>query len=240
MAIEDGGVVETATKTIPILLQTVDLVMYPEGGELVAGLPNRVYLEAKTPAKKPADIAGAVVDRRGNVVANFRTEHEGRGRFTFVPKADEKYKLEIDEPAFVYDVRAGRPVGAERIAAWEVALSRGRPQLFALLPYRVTALDAEAPEEARLGEAVPLHVAVSVEPGKAAYHVVHVDVFAPGSEKPHRQYSQNIDCPGGEGQATIPLALNDPEGLWRLEFKDAATGARTVREVRVSGRPAGA
>ncbi len=62
-AIEDGGVVETAAKTIPILLQTVDLTMYPEGGELVAGLPNRVYLAALTPAQKPADIAGEIVDR---------------------------------------------------------------------------------------------------------------------------------------------------------------------------------
>ena len=40
--------------------------------------------------------------------------------------------------------------------------------------------------------------------------------------------------------ATIPLALNDPEGVWRLEFKDAATGTRTESEVRVSDRPAGA
>jgi len=60
--IEDGGIVETASKTIPILLQTVDLQMYPEGGDLVAGLPARVYFEARTPAKKPADIAGVVVD----------------------------------------------------------------------------------------------------------------------------------------------------------------------------------
>ncbi len=52
LAIEDGGVVETASKTIPILLQTVDLTLYPEGGELVAGLPNRVYFEAFTPAQQ--------------------------------------------------------------------------------------------------------------------------------------------------------------------------------------------
>lgn len=98
-AIEDGGVVETAAKTIPILLQTVDLTMYPEGGELVAGLPNRIYLAALTPAQKPADIAGTIVDASGKDVAEFRTEHEGRGRFLFTPKADEKYTLKISEPA---------------------------------------------------------------------------------------------------------------------------------------------
>ncbi|MBW3542863.1 MAG: A-macroglobulin complement component, partial [Planctomycetes bacterium] len=97
--IEDGGVVETAAKTIPILLQTVDLAMYPEGGDLVAGLPNRVYIEARTPAQKPADIAGVVVDGEGRQVGKFRTQHEGRGRFGFTPEAGGKYALRITEPS---------------------------------------------------------------------------------------------------------------------------------------------
>jgi uncharacterized protein YfaS (alpha-2-macroglobulin family) len=99
LAIEDGGVLETASKTIPILLQTVDLALYPEGGELVAGLPNRVYFEAFTPAKKPADLAGLIVDQDGAEVARFRSEHEGRGRFELTPKAGGKYALKITEPS---------------------------------------------------------------------------------------------------------------------------------------------
>ena len=97
--IEDGGVVETASKTIPILLQTVDLSIYPEGGDLVAGLANRVYIQALTPAKQPADLSGVVVDGRGTEVAKFATEHEGRGRFSFTPLKGEKYTLKIDKPA---------------------------------------------------------------------------------------------------------------------------------------------
>ncbi|NQT39200.1 MAG: A-macroglobulin complement component, partial [Planctomycetes bacterium] len=99
MVIEDGGIVETASKTIPILLQTVDLTAYPEGGDLVAGLPNRVYFEAFTPAKKPADMTGVVVDDRGRQVAEFRSEHEGRGRFEFIPRPSRKYSLKITKPA---------------------------------------------------------------------------------------------------------------------------------------------
>ncbi len=104
LVIEDGGVVETASKTIPILLQTVDLTMYPEGGDLVAGLPNRVYIEAFTPAKKPADLAGVIRDDEGNEVADFRTEHEGRGRFGFTPEEGKKYTLAITEPAGIKTV----------------------------------------------------------------------------------------------------------------------------------------
>jgi hypothetical protein len=99
-AIEDGGVVETAAKTIPILLQTLDLAMYPEGGELVAGLPSRIYFEAKTPAQKPADLSGAIIDQStGKEVASVRSEHEGRGRFELTPKAGVKYALRINEPS---------------------------------------------------------------------------------------------------------------------------------------------
>jgi len=99
LTVEDGGVVETATKTIPILLQTVDLEIYPEGGELVAGLPARVYIEARTPFAKPADISGVIVDGQGAEAAVFRTVHEGRGRATFTPRAGAKYTLKISEPS---------------------------------------------------------------------------------------------------------------------------------------------
>jgi len=99
MIIQDGGTVETATKTIPILLQTVDLSLYPEGGDLIAGLTNRVYVEGRTPAKKPADMAGYITDAEGKEVAAFRTEHEGRGRFSFVPHKGQSYVLHLTEPA---------------------------------------------------------------------------------------------------------------------------------------------
>jgi uncharacterized protein YfaS (alpha-2-macroglobulin family) len=98
-AIEDGGVVETAAKTIPILLQTLDLSLHPEGGDLVAGVASRIYFEARTPAQKPADIAGVVVDGKGAVVARFRSEHEGRGRFDIIPEAGGRYTLRVEQPS---------------------------------------------------------------------------------------------------------------------------------------------
>lgn len=100
LVIEDGGVVETAAKTIPILLQTVDLSLYPEGGELVAGYKNRVYFQAKQPNGKPADLSGKVYIEGETVqaCAEFSSQHEGRGKFEFVPEANKEYYLSISEP----------------------------------------------------------------------------------------------------------------------------------------------
>ncbi|QDU96503.1 MG2 domain-containing protein [Lignipirellula cremea] len=132
LVIEDGGVVETASKTIPILLQTVDLNLYPEGGDLVAGLPSRVYFEAFTPAKKPADLAGVVVDSQGATVAEFRSEHEGRGRFELTPKTGETYSLKITEPRGIrttYALPAIQPTGAVLRTAEDVAQNKVRLQV---------------------------------------------------------------------------------------------------------------
>src|SRR5581483_8096674 len=88
LAITDGGVVETISKTIPILVKTLDVALYPEGGDLVAGLANRVYFEARTPNQKPADIVAKLVDSHGDCdeSVTINTDHEGRGRFTFTPR----------------------------------------------------------------------------------------------------------------------------------------------------------
>ena len=100
LAIEDGGVLETASKTIPILMQTVDLQIFPEGGELVSGFKNRVYIQAKQPNGKPADLAGKIICESDNSTAgSFKTEHEGRGRFEFSPERGKKYYLTIDQPS---------------------------------------------------------------------------------------------------------------------------------------------
>jgi hypothetical protein len=101
LVIEDGGVVETASKTIPILLQTVDMQIYPEGGDLIAGYKNRVYIQANQPDGKPADLVGKIVSTTGahtDIVGDFHTEHEGRGRFEFTPLAHRHYSLRISKP----------------------------------------------------------------------------------------------------------------------------------------------
>jgi hypothetical protein len=97
-AIEDGGVIETASKSIPILVSKVDLRAYPEGGDLVPGVENRVYIEAIAPNGRPADVTVQLLDSKNNALVTAKTEHEGRGRFVFTPGKNESYTLQVIEP----------------------------------------------------------------------------------------------------------------------------------------------
>jgi alpha-2-macroglobulin-like protein len=99
--IDDGGIVETELKPFVVPTGKVLVQALPEGGELVAGVPNTVYFECTDPLGRPIDGQGEVVDARGRQVAKFRTLHQGRARLAFTPSRDVSYSLRLaghDEP----------------------------------------------------------------------------------------------------------------------------------------------
>ncbi len=96
---DDGGVTESIQKRIPILMKTLSVSVFPEGGDLVEGLPGRVYFSALNALGKPADVEGRVVDDEGTQVATFKSVHDGMGRFELTPGAGRSYHVEITRPA---------------------------------------------------------------------------------------------------------------------------------------------
>jgi FHA domain-containing protein/A-macroglobulin complement component/alpha-2-macroglobulin family protein/MG2 domain-containing protein len=105
VTVQDGGVSEPVARVIPIARQRLGIAFYPEGGDLVVGLPGRVYVEARTPRGRPVDVAGRVLDSSGAVVARFRTEHEGRGSMALLPaRSGRAYIALVDEPAGVAEI----------------------------------------------------------------------------------------------------------------------------------------
>ncbi|MEJ7596541.1 MAG: MG2 domain-containing protein [Kofleriaceae bacterium] len=112
--VEDGGVTESIQKRIPIVMKTLQLAVFPEGGDLVDNVPGRIYFMAKTMIGKPADIQGKVLDERGQVVAELASLHDGMGRFELTPQPDRKYRIEITKPAGItakFDIPASKPGG---------------------------------------------------------------------------------------------------------------------------------
>ncbi|MCL4201090.1 MAG: hypothetical protein KJ000_01255 [Pirellulaceae bacterium] len=95
----DGETSEILSEAIPIQLGTFAVDFFPESGDLVAGVENRVYFRARNPQGKAVHVAGRVVDDGGRLQAEVRTERDGRGVFSLVPQADASYRLQIDTPA---------------------------------------------------------------------------------------------------------------------------------------------
>jgi hypothetical protein len=104
--IDDGGVVETIVRSIPIVLKKVNVEFFPEGGDLVANLPNRIYFQARTPLGKPAQIKGTLLENGVPLPVAVETlsdddrpgVNQGNGVFSFTPRAGRQYELRIDSP----------------------------------------------------------------------------------------------------------------------------------------------
>jgi len=80
----------------------VRVEFFPEGGELVAELENRVYFTARDGSGEPVSMRGLVVDADDRGIAMVESTFEGRGAFSFVPQDGGEYRLrmlsEDDEP----------------------------------------------------------------------------------------------------------------------------------------------
>ena len=99
--VEDGGVTESISRRVPIVLKKINLALYPEGGDLIEGLPGRVYFAATNTLGKPADVKGRLVDDQGHEVARLESVRDGRGRFAFTPARGRSYHVEITAPVGV-------------------------------------------------------------------------------------------------------------------------------------------
>eukprot|EP01105_Mastigella_eilhardi_P006189 TRINITY_DN1779_c0_g1_i1.p1 TRINITY_DN1779_c0_g1~~TRINITY_DN1779_c0_g1_i1.p1 ORF type:complete len:1158 (-),score=248.27 TRINITY_DN1779_c0_g1_i1:108-3185(-) len=101
VVVDDKGTIESKGKALPLVLRRLDVALYPEGGDLAPGLPNRVYFEARTLSGLPVEIVADLVDAASlkPVVLNILGKHEGRGSFVFTPADGAAYELIIKKPA---------------------------------------------------------------------------------------------------------------------------------------------
>jgi len=93
--VDEGGVSESISRSLPIVLSEVDLDFFPEGGDLVQGLPARVYFAATNRHGEPADVEGIVEDDDGRIVAELSSVHDGMGRFAFTPHPGRRYQATL-------------------------------------------------------------------------------------------------------------------------------------------------
>jgi len=104
----EGSAVESVSKSIPIIYWNILVETYPEGGVLVPGHKNRVFVLARDPnTMEPVDITAEIIEQdsdredcQGAAVAPFMTYHEGRGvSGSFLVKEQKFYKFCVISPA---------------------------------------------------------------------------------------------------------------------------------------------
>jgi hypothetical protein len=122
--VQGGPLPEKVVEKVPVVARAasasaVAVQFFPEGGDLVAGLPARVYFQAQGAQGQPAAVEGVVVDRQGREAARLPTagargnlaQRLGVGVFTLKPAAGESYVLRLTSPK-----GADQPLPAVRAA----------------------------------------------------------------------------------------------------------------------------
>ena len=73
----------------------LQLVFFPEGGDLINGVENRIAFKATDSYGYPITIKGQIETEDGLKVADIATEHDGMGVFEFQPTVGKKYSAAI-------------------------------------------------------------------------------------------------------------------------------------------------
>ncbi len=66
------------------------LSFFPEGGDLIAGVNNKVAFKATDQYGRPVKIKGEIRNDSGEVIDQLKVIHDGMGYFYLIPKEGEK------------------------------------------------------------------------------------------------------------------------------------------------------
>ncbi|MGN6264414.1 MAG: hypothetical protein ACTHM5_02020 [Ginsengibacter sp.] len=73
----------------------IQFKVFPEGGNLVAGLQNRVAFKAVNRDGRPEEVSGTLL-KNGAPILSFKTIHAGMGSFLFTPEKNATYRIKLE------------------------------------------------------------------------------------------------------------------------------------------------
>ena len=98
VVVRAGGIAESISRSIPIVLNKINIQFLPEGGNWVQNVNSRVAFKALNEFGRGADVTGSIVDETNKVVARFESFHMGMGAFRLKPAPEAKYFARIESP----------------------------------------------------------------------------------------------------------------------------------------------
>ncbi len=101
--IHDGIKDEKIVKTVPVVPPSWQAEFYPEGGNFVAGVPNRIYCRISSPRINPARVQAQLLNKKGKLIQKVELLSPQSckecqlftGKFTLIPQKRNFYKLRV-------------------------------------------------------------------------------------------------------------------------------------------------
>jgi len=157
---------------------------------------------------------------------NISLAHRGIGGTEKVDNSvfekTEQVNLEFDRPVHVYDQRAGKSLG--QMESHSMNLDAWSAPVLVLTDEPLPPVEAKARQDG-----LRVTITLSSAAGEVV-RAVHVEVRDPQG-RTLRHYSGNALIQAGSGEWLVPLAANDPAGVYVVSCRDVLTGQ--VVEVQV-------
>jgi hypothetical protein len=222
-----------------VYLSLDDQIMHAPSGDRV----SPAAIERMAPILKEVGVASPypLATARGNRPTDVESSIFHDGNVTILalqrdlpsgsPSGERKetVSLRLPRPAYVYDIRGGRPLGkASRV---DLALEPVAPAILAITERPLPSPVIDAPRIAHLGDTATIGLSFSSSQ-PAAKNILRVEIVDPsGRIVPH--YSRKLIAHGGTASMLLPLAVNDPIGTWRIRVIDILSGHEAAADLDV-------
>ncbi len=146
-------------------------------------------------------------------------------------EADRKLLVTVPKKGHLYDMVSGKHYGRED--SWKVTMPASDVQLYGILPYKVKGLKVALKSKAvSAGSMLEGSVGVKTGRGRPVRHVINLQVTRPDGET-IRYLAKNLETDSGIASFSLPLALNEPKGTYKLTFTDAVSQKKARVKVNV-------
>jgi len=148
-----------------------------------------------------------------------------------IAKRTNEVTVALGETRHVYDVLAGKYLG--EMDSVSRTVSPTIPHMLATLPYKVEAISlAPAKESFKQGEKLAFSAAIETDGAQAQLHVLRLELTDPDGELA-KMYTMKVKADDGKYAGSLPLALNEKMGEWKITARDVATGVSAEAAVSI-------
>lgn len=190
----------------------VQLQFLPEGGNLVAGLSNYVVFKAVDVAGFPLNIQKGILLADGEPVTEFKTEHDGMGRFSMFAKPDVDYTVTIVEPPidsvfqFSKVLRSGIQLSLQRQTREALTFGVTQSMDFPLDSVHLMIKQRGMPLQLASGKMKSSGLLLEVPLEKIPQGIVEATLY----NQDHRPVAERLVFVGLDKQLEVTVSVNEP------------------------------